>query len=59
MPLNTLLTADDYAYIVADSRARVLVVQASLLERFALALAAADVAAVLAAGGRQGDCAAR
>jgi benzoate-CoA ligase family protein len=30
-PVNTLLTADDYAYMLADSRARALVVSAALL----------------------------
>ena len=31
VPLNTLLTAKDYAYIVADSEAKLLVVSAALL----------------------------
>lgn len=34
IPLNTLLTSDDYAYMLADSRATVLVVSDALLERF-------------------------
>jgi 4-hydroxybenzoate-CoA ligase/benzoate-CoA ligase len=34
VPVNTMLTSDDYAYILADSRAPILVVSASLLERF-------------------------
>ena len=33
VPLNTLLAAKDYRYLLNDSRARVLVVHASLLER--------------------------
>ncbi len=34
IPLNTRLTAKDYAYILADSRARALVVSAALLPQF-------------------------
>ena len=34
VPLNTRLTAKDYAYILADSRARALVVSAGLLPQF-------------------------
>ena len=34
VPLNTLLTADDYTYILNDSRATVLVVSVELLEVF-------------------------
>ena len=35
VPLNTLLTPDDYAYMLRDSRARALVVSAALLPTFA------------------------
>ena len=38
VPVNTLLTADDYAYLLRDSRARIAVVSEPLLERFAPAL---------------------
>ena len=34
VPVNTLLTSDDYAYILKDSRAPILVVSAPLLEKF-------------------------
>jgi benzoate-CoA ligase len=34
IPVNTRLTADDYAFMLADSRARVLVVSDSLLDAF-------------------------
>jgi len=34
VPVNTLLTTEDYAYILRDTRAKVLVVSAALLERF-------------------------
>lgn len=33
VPVNTLLTTDDYRYLLSDSRARVLVVHARFLER--------------------------
>jgi len=39
VPVNTLLTADDYAYMLRDSRARVLVVAAPLYEKVKPALA--------------------
>ena len=35
VPLNTLLTSDDYAFMLRDSRAKVLVVSAALYEKFA------------------------
>jgi benzoate-CoA ligase len=38
VPVNTLLTADDYAYMLRDSRARVAVVSAALFEKFKPAL---------------------
>ena len=34
VPVNTLLTTEDYRYILGDTRARVLVVSDALLERF-------------------------
>ena len=39
IPVNTLLTAGDYAYLLRDSRARIVVVSEALLDRFAPALA--------------------
>ena len=39
IPINTLLTAGDYAYLLHDSRARIVVVSEALLDRFAPALA--------------------
>ncbi len=39
VPVNTLLTADDYDYLLRDSRARALVVSAALLARVAPVLA--------------------
>jgi benzoate-CoA ligase len=41
VPVNTLMTEDDYRFMLEDSRARVLVVSEELLPKFALALAAA------------------
>ena len=38
VPVNTLLTADDYAFMLRDSRARVLVVSAPLFEKVKPAL---------------------
>ncbi len=55
VPLNTLLTAEQYAYILADSRARAVVVSAPLvpvLEQALAKLAAPPV--VLVAGGDAG-----
>ncbi len=34
MPVNTLMTEDDYRFMLADSRARVLVVSEALLPKF-------------------------
>ncbi len=52
VPINTLLTADDYAYMLRDSRARVAVVSAPLFEKFRPALADPRVlAGVVVAGG--------
>ncbi len=39
IPVNTLLTADDYAFMLRDSRARVLVVSAPLFDKVKPALA--------------------
>ena len=38
IPVNTLLTPDDYAHLLRDSRARIVVVSEALLDRFAPAL---------------------
>jgi benzoate-CoA ligase family protein len=51
VPVNTLLTEDDYAFMLADSRARLLVVSDELFPRFAKAIAASkDLAHVLVSG---------
>ena len=39
IPINTLLTPNDYAHLLRDSRARIAVVSEALLDRFAPALA--------------------
>ena len=39
IPINTLLTSNDYAHLLRDSRARITVVSEALLDRFAPALA--------------------
>ena len=39
IPMNTLLTSGDYAHLLRDSRARIVVVSDALLDRFAPALA--------------------
>jgi len=55
VPLNTLLTADQYAYILADSRARAVIVSAPLLSVLEQALAKlATPPVVLVAGGAAG-----
>jgi benzoate-CoA ligase len=41
VPLNTLLTADDYRYMVRDSRARVVIASDALAEKLAPAIAEA------------------
>src|SRR5215467_14393990 len=41
VPVNTLMTEDDYRFMLADSRARVLVVSEELLAKFAPAIAGA------------------
>src|SRR6202167_2689850 len=51
VPVNTLLTEDDYAFMLGDSRARLLVVSEELFPRFAKAIAASkDLAHVLVSG---------
>ena len=51
VPVNTLLTEDDYAFMLADSRARLLVVSEELYPRFAKAIAASkDLAHVMVSG---------
>ena len=52
IPVNTLLTPDDYAHLLRDSRARIAVVSEALLDRFAPALAdQPHVERVVVAGG--------
>ena len=52
IPVNTLLTPDDYAHLLRDSRARIVVVSEALLDRFAPALEdQPHVERVVAAGG--------
>ena len=51
VPVNTLLTADDYRFMLEDSRARVLVVSEALFPKFAAAAAAsADLAHIIVSG---------
>jgi benzoate-CoA ligase len=51
VPVNTLLTADDYRFMLADSRARLAVVSAELYPKFAPAAGgAAELAHVIVAG---------
>jgi benzoate-CoA ligase family protein len=51
VPVNTLLTEDDYAFMLADSRARLLVVSEELFPRFAKAIAASkDITHVVVSG---------
>src|SRR5580704_4230801 len=45
VPVNTLLTEDDYAFMLEDSRARLLVVSEELYPRFAKAIAASKALA--------------
>ena len=52
IPINTLLTSGDYAHLLRDSRARIVVVSDALLDRFAPALAdQPHVEQVVIAGG--------
>ena len=56
IPINTLLTSDDYAHLLRDSRARIVVVSDALLDRFAPALAdQPHVEHVVVAGGEACD----
>ncbi len=57
VPVNTLLTAQDYAFLLKDCGARALVVSAPLLEKFGTALAAcgAGLKAVIVSGGAAGE----
>ncbi|HYA06366.1 MAG TPA: AMP-binding protein, partial [Xanthobacteraceae bacterium] len=51
VPVNTLMTEDDYRFMLKDSRARVLVVSEELLPKFEPALAESeDVADVIVSG---------
>ncbi len=51
VPVNTLLTEDDYAFMLEDSRARLLVVSQELLGKFEKAIGAAkDLAHVVVSG---------
>src|SRR6201996_5213643 len=51
VPVNTLLTEDDYAFMLEDSRARLLVVSEELLPKFARAIAASPhIAHVVVSG---------
>ena len=58
IPINTLLTSNDYAHLLRDSRARITVVSEALLGRFAPALAdQPHVERVVVAGGEAHDSA--
>src|SRR5271170_905421 len=51
VPVNTLMTEDDYRFMLDDSRARLLVVSEELLPKFASSIAAsADLAHVIVSG---------
>ena len=51
IPVNTLMTEDDYRFMLADSRARVLVVSEELFPKFANLIAASpDLAHVIVSG---------
>jgi benzoate-CoA ligase family protein len=51
VPVNTLMTEDDYAFMLEDSRARLLVVSEELLPKFARAIAASPhIAHVVVSG---------
>src|SRR5208282_1827228 len=52
VPVNTLMTEDDYRFMLDDSRARLLVVAEELLPKFAKAIdASVDLAHVIVSGG--------
>ena len=56
VPVNTLLTPDDYRFMLRDSRARVLVVSAPLLEKLEPVLAdCPDLEHVIVSGGESGS----
>jgi benzoate-CoA ligase family protein len=51
IPVNTLMTEDDYRFMLADSRARLLIVSEELLPKFKAAIAASpDIAHVIVSG---------
>jgi benzoate-CoA ligase len=51
IPVNTLMTEDDYRFMLADSRARVLVVSEALFPKFAnLIQGASDLSCVIVSG---------
>jgi benzoate-CoA ligase family protein len=51
VPVNTLMTEDDYRFMLADSRARLLVVSEELLPKFEKSIAASkDIAHVIVSG---------
>jgi benzoate-CoA ligase family protein len=55
IPVNTLLTEDDYSFMLADSRARLLVVSEELYPKFAKAIAAnKDLVQVIVSGENAG-----
>jgi len=55
VPVNTLLTEDDYSFMLADSRARLLVVSEELLPKFAKAIdTSSDLAHVIVSGADAG-----
>ena len=56
VPVNTLLTPDDYRFILADSRAKVLIVSDALYPKFApLVNEAVDLDHVIVSGGGHGQ----
>lgn len=50
VPVNTLLTVDDYRFILADTRARLLVVSEELYPKLAQAAAGTELAHIIVAG---------
>jgi benzoate-CoA ligase family protein len=50
VPVNTLLTEDDYRFMLADSRARLLVVSEEFFPKFATAAASGELARVIVSG---------
>lgn len=54
IPLNTLLTTNDYAYMLADSRARALVVSEALLEKVTPILSGLPFLKHVIVAGREG-----